>query len=53
MSELSDPFGPLMASATQLHEIYTTYIGAGFTADQALALTCLVLQEAIRKTGAT
>lgn len=42
-SEHHPQLSPLAANAAQLHEIYRTYVGAGFTEHQAmqLLLTCV------------
>lgn len=38
MNDQPDPFRQLLQSAIATHEIYTSYVEAGFTPDQALEL---------------
>lgn len=39
-----DPVTALAAAATQLHELYESYVAAGFTEEQALRLVVAALQ---------
>jgi hypothetical protein len=41
------PLSELESAAISLHELYQTYVHAGFTEDQAFAITLLWLQGAI------
>jgi hypothetical protein len=34
---------PLMQAATQMHELFTEYVRAGFTPEQAMQLLCASL----------
>ncbi|MFG3136139.1 hypothetical protein ACGFZA_07935 [Streptomyces sp. NPDC048211] len=43
MPEPSDPMTVLAAAAAQVHELYQSYVDAGFTEQQALELTKTVL----------
>ncbi|MCX5144632.1 hypothetical protein [Streptomyces sp. NBC_00338] len=43
MPEPSDPMTVLAAAAAQVHELYQSYVDAGFTEQQALELTKAVL----------
>ncbi|MYX14373.1 hypothetical protein GTY67_13300 [Streptomyces sp. SID8374] len=43
MPEPTDPMTELAAAAAQLHELYATYVQAGFTEPQAFELTKAVL----------
>jgi hypothetical protein len=50
MSDEEMPKDPLVGykeSAIHLHELYTSYVAAGFTNEQAFGLVCLVLQTTI------
>ncbi|MEO3856220.1 hypothetical protein [Acrocarpospora sp. B8E8] len=38
MPDPQDPLSALAAAAAQLHELFTTYVAAGFTETQALYL---------------
>lgn len=46
-----DPITNLAAGAAQLHELYTSYTGAGFTEDQALQLIIAILTAGMRGNG--
>ena len=46
----ADPVTALAIPALSLHEVFTSYIAAGFTHDQALYLTGIVLYEGLRTT---
>lgn len=41
-----DPITALLGMAVQMHELYTAYIEAGFTAAQAMQLLCASIQGA-------
>lgn len=43
-----DPITDLAAGAAQLHELYESYIGAGFTDTQALQLVIAILTAGMR-----
>lgn len=43
-----DPITAMGEGAAAAHEMYLSYMTAGFTEDQAFALTKIVVQEAIR-----
>ena len=45
----ADPLGPLAANAVQLHEVMTSYVAAGFTVEQAVYLTGVVLATILRQ----
>lgn len=51
MSEPDDPIPQLAAAAVQLHELYTAYLGAGFTENQALYLVGQILAAGVRGPG--
>ncbi|MFB6955463.1 hypothetical protein ACFCYB_00145 [Streptomyces sp. NPDC056309] len=38
-----DPITHLAAGAAQLHELYTAYVDAGFTPDQAMQIVLTIL----------
>jgi hypothetical protein len=44
-----DPITILGEAAAQLHELYCSYIGAGFTEQQALYLVGQIITATIRK----
>lgn len=44
-----DPMTELAAGANQLHEIYKSYVDAGFTEAQALRLVCEVLRAGLQQ----
>ncbi len=48
MSEPRDPLGTLADAAISQHEMYLSWIEAGFTPEEALELTKAVIQELIR-----
>ncbi|WP_187285092.1 hypothetical protein [Streptomyces sp. OR43] len=48
MPEPSDPMTALAAAAAQVHELYRSYMDAGFTEQQALELTKAVLAAGVR-----
>ena len=39
-----EPFSQLMASAVTFHELFRSFVDAGFTEDQALTLLVTVMQ---------
>ena len=41
---MTDPITPLTAGAAQLHELYTSYVQAGFTEPQAMQILCTILK---------
>ena len=43
MPEPTDPMTKLAQQAAQLHEVYETYVQAGFTEQQAFELTKAIL----------
>jgi hypothetical protein len=43
MPEPTDPMTVLSAAATQIHELYQSYVDAGFTEQQALELIKAIL----------
>ena len=45
----ADPLHPLLANAVQLHELMTSYVEAGFTAEQAVYLTGVILATMLRQ----
>ena len=45
----TDPITILGEAAAQLHEVYCSYIGAGFTEQQALYLIGQIITAEIRK----
>lgn len=45
----TDPMTALAQGATQMHELYDSYVRAGFTEDQALQISIAVLIAAINK----
>jgi hypothetical protein len=47
-----DPMTELAAGAHQLHELYRSYVGAGFTEQQAMTLVCTLIQGAQAAGGA-
>lgn len=47
----SDPFTPMAEMAAQVHEVFTAYCAAGFTADQALVLTNTFLTIVLAKSS--
>ncbi|MFJ2110641.1 hypothetical protein ACIOEX_01710 [Streptomyces sp. NPDC087850] len=47
MPEPSDPISQLAEAAVQLHELYLSYISAGFTEGQALDMVKAVLLASI------
>ncbi len=51
MSEPEDPITQLAAAAAQLHELYESYVTAGFTEDQAFDLAKVVLAASIGASG--
>lgn len=46
VSDLSDGWGKLTASAIALHELYTSYRSAGFTEEQAMTLVLEMMRHA-------
>jgi hypothetical protein len=44
----ADPFGQLMEAATSTHEMFRSYVAAGFTDSQALYLTGVIISAALR-----
>ncbi|MHC3450747.1 hypothetical protein [Streptomyces prasinus] len=49
MTEPEDPITQLAAAAVQLHELYDSYIEAGFTEAQAFELTKATLIASISR----
>jgi hypothetical protein len=47
-SEIQDPLSALAMAATATHEMFRSYIAAGFTEQQALYLTAQVLTASMR-----
>jgi hypothetical protein len=45
---LTSPITELAAGAAQTHELYSAYVEAGFTPDQAMQLICCMLAESFR-----
>lgn len=43
MTGPKDPFGELAQAAIQIHELFVSFISAGFTEEQALRLTIAML----------
>lgn len=43
-----DPITDLAAGAAQLHELYSAYVGAGFTEMQALQLVIALITAGLR-----
>jgi hypothetical protein len=43
-----DPFGPMAESAVQPHQVFRSYVDAGFTEQQAIYLTGQILAASIR-----
>lgn len=48
---MSQPLGSMAISAIALHEMFLSYIAAGFTSDQALQLVCVLLNASIIVNG--
>jgi len=48
MGEPDDPITQLATAAVSLHELYTAYVGAGFTENQALYLVGVILSANLR-----
>ena len=48
---MDEPLTPLQESAASMRELYESYLKAGFNEDQALALTSVVLNAGIHRTG--
>jgi hypothetical protein len=48
-NEPRDPFTELMSAAVSMHEMYVTWVTAGFTEEQAFKLTQTALAAAISK----
>jgi hypothetical protein len=51
MPEPQDPLTDLAAAAAQLHELFVSYVEAGFTEDQALRLIIGVITAGITGGG--
>lgn len=49
MDESQDPLTELQQGAAQAHELYLSYVGAGFDEQQALYLTGKVITAGIRR----
>ena len=43
----ADPMTPAVEAASGMHEMYLSYVAAGFTAQQALYLTGQMLREMV------
>lgn len=39
----TDPITDLAAAAVQLHELYESYVAAGFTGAQAMQMVCTII----------
>lgn len=48
MSGPEDPFGELMEATLSQHEMYTSWMRAGFTSEQAMELLKVVVTEVVR-----
>lgn len=46
-----DPFTPMAAAASQMHEMFLAYVEAGFTRDEALRLIIGIITAGIPKQG--
>lgn len=51
MPEPEDPITQLAAAAVQLHELYNSYVAAGFTEDQAFDLAKAFLVASVGSAG--
>lgn len=51
MSMPSDPITQMAAGAVSTHEMFTSYVEAGFTEEQALALVQSILAAVIARIG--
>lgn len=47
MAELEDPITQLASAAAQLHELYLSYLAAGFTEAQAFDLVKTILTAGV------
>lgn len=43
------PFTDLAATAVQMHELFTAWVNAGFTEEQAMQMMCTILAGATRR----
>lgn len=48
-----DPISTAVAGAIQLHELFRSYVDAGFNEAQALYIVGIILRENLRKTPGT
>lgn len=48
MNGPTDPFGDWAETAVSQHEIYTSWVAAGFTPEQAMQLLLTVVTEIVR-----
>lgn len=48
-NEVNDPFTSFAYGAVQHHEMYSAWMDAGFTADQAMELLTFFLSEILRQ----
>jgi hypothetical protein len=51
MPEPEDPITQLAAAAVQLHELYNSYLAAGFTEPQAFELVKTILAASVGNGG--
>lgn len=49
----TDPVSQLAEAATQMHEMFVSYVNAGFTDQQALYLVGQMVQASMRNGGAS
>jgi hypothetical protein len=47
------PITALAEGAAQMHELYTAYVGAGFTSIQAMQLICAMVAAASQQSAQT
>lgn len=45
---MKEPLTPLQESAANAHEVYETYVGAGFSEDQAMQIVTSIVRAAFR-----
>lgn len=43
-----DPIGPIADSAAQFHEMFLSFISAGFTEDQAFTMLITIIQVQVK-----
>lgn len=49
--EVQDPMSGLTAAAVTHHEMYTAWVEAGFTPDQALQLLMSIIEQIVSDSG--